>query len=123
MATRQCIWPLLGQPSGSWPFTAIALISLGVPVTRVAGRALAGCETAEGDGGQGVNLGQSDVVPDGAGPLGIPKQRADDPPQPIRCLGVVASRPPSTSSRVSVAAILAAGWRSGGLKRPRRERS
>lgn len=29
MATHGCIWPLLGQFSGSWPFAAIALVSLG----------------------------------------------------------------------------------------------
>ena len=32
VATRRCIWPLLGQPSGSWPFAAITLVSLGAHV-------------------------------------------------------------------------------------------
>ena len=27
MATRWCIWPPLGQPSDSWPFEAITLVS------------------------------------------------------------------------------------------------
>ena len=48
VATRRCIWPQLGQFSGSWPLAAVALVSCELATIRLYERTLADCERALG---------------------------------------------------------------------------